>query len=80
MAKATETVRDSTIAEIHRTRAAMAARFHGDLFALTADAQKRAEASGRKIVRRGEASKTAMPQSGRPGGLPGEGQSPPGDG
>jgi len=55
---------DTTIADIHRIRREMAARFHGDLLALTADAQARAEASGRTILRRGEASRQAMPETG----------------
>ncbi len=54
MTKATQAARDTTIAELHRTREAMAARFHGDLFALTADAQARTEKSGRRIIRRGK--------------------------
>ncbi len=70
MTKSTEGVRDSTIADIHRTREAMAARFGGDLFALTADAQARAEASGRKIVRRREAPDKATHGRGRPGRSP----------
>lgn len=45
---------DTTIADLHRIRREMAAKFSGDLYALTADAQARAEASGRTIVRRGE--------------------------
>ena len=62
MARESETVRDTTIDEIRRTGAAMAARFQGDLFALTADARKRGEESGRKILRRGEASSAVNPK------------------
>jgi hypothetical protein len=42
----------TVISEIHRTREALVAKFKGDLSALTADAQRRQLASGRKIIRR----------------------------
>ena len=48
---------DTTIAELHRIRRELADRFHGDLFALTADAQARTEASGRKVIHRSPAAK-----------------------
>ena len=43
---------DHTIADIHRIRREIAAKFNGDLFAMTADAQARAEASEREIIRK----------------------------
>jgi hypothetical protein len=52
---------DTTIADLHRVRREMAAQFGGDLLALTADAQARAEASGRTILRRGETAKHTIP-------------------
>ncbi|HUE70880.1 MAG TPA: hypothetical protein VMP01_08315 [Pirellulaceae bacterium] len=48
---------DTTIGELHRIRREMAERFHGDLFALTADAQARTQASGRKVIQRNAAVK-----------------------
>lgn len=44
--------KDTTIADIHRIREQMAAKFNGDLYAMVDDAQRRLEASGRKIVMR----------------------------
>lgn len=55
---------DTTISELHRIRREMVARFGGDLHALTADAQKRAEASGRVILKRGEKASQATRPSG----------------
>ncbi|MFN0016932.1 MAG: hypothetical protein ACKVP0_01665 [Pirellulaceae bacterium] len=43
---------DHTIADIHRIRREIAAKFNGDLFAMTADAQARSEASERQIIRK----------------------------
>ena len=43
---------DTTIEDIHRIRREIAAKFNGDLVAMTADAQARTEASGRTIIRR----------------------------
>ena len=54
-------LQDTTIADLHRIRREIAARFQGDLFALSADAQSRAEASGRQILRRPKSSHTALP-------------------
>jgi hypothetical protein len=56
-------LQDTTIADLHRIRREIAARFQGDLFALSADAQSRAEASGRQILRRPKSSPTALPPS-----------------
>jgi hypothetical protein len=42
-------IRDTVIEEIHRTREEIAAKFNYDIAAITADAQKRLEASGRPI-------------------------------
>ena len=56
--------RDNTIAEIHRIRRDIAARFRGDVFAINADAQTRSEASGRQIIRRWRQSDQPMPTSG----------------
>ena len=53
---ARDDLQDTTIADLHRIRRELAARFHGDLIALSADAQSRAEASGRKILRRQKSS------------------------
>lgn len=50
---------DSTIADLHRIRERIVESFHGDLQALTADAQRRQLASGRRVVRRGELAKKA---------------------
>jgi len=55
---------DNTIADIHRIRREIAARFHGDVFAINADAQARTEASGREIIRRGRPSNKATHPSG----------------
>jgi hypothetical protein len=43
---------DTIISDLHRTRESLVAKFNGDLAALTADAQRRQLASGRKIIRR----------------------------
>ncbi len=43
---------DHTISDIHRIRREIAAKFNGDLFAMTADAQARSEASKRQIIRK----------------------------
>jgi hypothetical protein len=43
---------DTTIADIHRIRREIAAKFKDDLFAINADAQARSEASQRQIIRR----------------------------
>lgn len=59
--------RDNTIAEIHRIRREIAAKFRGDVFAINADAQARTEASGRDIVRRLKSREGATPSSGRGG-------------
>jgi len=56
--------RDSTIADIHRIRREIAARFDGDVFAINADAQARSEASGRQIIRRRRPSKKPPDGSG----------------
>jgi len=63
----TET-RDTTIADLHRIRREMAARFDGDVFAINADAQARSEASGRRIIRRCQSSNKALDRNGRSGG------------
>ena len=56
-------MQDTTIADLHRIRREMAARFHGDLVALSADAQSRAEASGRQIIRRPKSPRQALSPS-----------------
>jgi hypothetical protein len=43
---------DAIISDLHRIRESLVEKFNGDLAALTADAQRRQLASGRKIVRR----------------------------
>lgn len=47
---------DDTITELHRIRRELVASHNGDLAALTADAQKRAQSAGRVIVDRREMS------------------------
>jgi hypothetical protein len=54
---------DNTIADIHRIRREIAAKFNGDLFAINADAQARSEASQRQIMRRPKSSNKALPSS-----------------
>jgi hypothetical protein len=54
--------RDTTIADLHRIRREMAAKFGGDVFALNADAQARSEASGRRIIRKCEPEKRGAVQ------------------
>ena len=46
---------DETIEEIHRIRAEISAKFGGDLYAITADARARMEASGQPTVDRAAA-------------------------
>ena len=55
---------DNTIAEIHRIRREIAAKFKGDLFAINADAQARSEASQRQIIRQHKSSNKALHPSG----------------
>ena len=51
MTKATSNDRtDTTIAEIHKTRERISDAFGGDIRAITEDARKRQEQSGRKTV------------------------------
>jgi hypothetical protein len=51
---------DSTIDEIHRIRREIATKFRGDIFAITADARTRMEASGHQIIRHLKSSHKAM--------------------
>ena len=44
-------IRDSTIADLHKLRRKLVAKFKGDLSALTLDARKRQNESGRIILR-----------------------------
>ena len=57
--------RDSTVADLHQIRRQIAAKFHGDVFAINADAQARSEASGRRIIRRRPSSNQSLDRSGR---------------
>lgn len=61
------TTRDDSIADIHRIRREIAARFGGDVFAINADAQARSEASGRRIIRRSPSSSRSQERGSRPG-------------
>lgn len=56
---------DTTIDDIHRIRREIAAKFAGDLFAISADARDRTEKSGREIIRRSQASNQATSPTGR---------------
>lgn len=47
---------DNTIADIHRIRGEIAAKFKGDLFQINADAQARSEASGKQTIRQHKSS------------------------
>ena len=51
--------KDTTIADIHRIREQIAAKFGGDPFAINADARARMEQSGRPILRRAAPPKPA---------------------
>ena len=55
---------DNTIADIHRIRREIAARFKGDLFAINADAQARSEASQRQIIRQRRGSQRLVSKRG----------------
>ena len=77
MTKMTNSKRgDSTIADIHKTRERIANAFGGDITAITEDARKREEQSGRRIVSFAESSNKAMHPSGGSGVLPMETPSP----
>ena len=45
---------DDVVGSIHRGRRALSERFGDDMAAICEDARRRAEASGRRIIRRGE--------------------------
>ncbi len=55
MTKASNSV-DTTIADIHKTREKISDAFGGNIHAITQDAQKRQEQSGRRTVSYAEAS------------------------
>ena len=61
---------DNTIADIHRIRREIAAKFKGDLFAINADAQARSEASQRQIIRKHKTSNKVMSPNGGSEGSP----------
>jgi len=54
---------DTTIADIHKTRERISDAFGGDIGAITEDAQKRQEQSGRRTVSYAEASNEPLHQS-----------------
>jgi len=55
---------DTTIADIHKTRARISDAFAGDIAAITLDAQNRQERSGRKTVSFAKTSKEALHPTG----------------
>jgi hypothetical protein len=63
---------DPIVAEVHRTREMLAAKFNFDIDAIFADMQKRQAALGHRLVSpRTEAEPTAEADQGRPSGSPG---------
>ena len=50
---------DSTIRDIHAIREQLSDKFDGDMAAILEDARQRQQASGRRILQRGELSNTA---------------------
>ena len=50
---------DSTIQDIHAIREQLSDKFDGDMAAILEDARQRQQASGRRILQRGELSNTA---------------------
>ena len=54
--------KDTTIADIHRIREQIAAKFGGDAYAITADARARMEKSGCRIIRREPAPTRPIPK------------------
>ena len=59
---------DTTIAEIHRTRQCVSDQFGGDIHAITEDARKRQERSGRQTVSYAETVQPARQPTGMPAG------------
>ena len=56
---------DSTIRDIHAIREQLSDKFDGDIAAILEDARQRQQASGRRILQRGELSNKAIhPQDG----------------
>ena len=55
---------DTTIADIHKTREKISDDFGGDIHAITEDARKRQEQSGRRTVSYAETSNKSMNRSG----------------
>jgi len=62
--------RDTTIADIHKTRQRISDAFGGDIHAITEDARKRQEQSGRRTVSYAETPNEPMPPSAGPDELP----------
>lgn len=62
--------RDMTIADIHKTRQRISDAFGGDIHAITEDARKRQEQSGRHTVSYAETSNKAIHPSGGSGDRP----------
>ena len=52
---------DSTIRDIHAIREQISDKFDGDMAAILEDARQRQQASGRRILQRGELSNKAAP-------------------
>lgn len=68
--------RDTTIADIHKTRQRISDAFGGDIHAITEDARKRQEQSGRRTVSYAETSNKATDPSGGSGDQPMHDSSP----
>ncbi len=62
MTRTTNSGRDTTIADIHKIREQISDAFGGDIRAISADAKKRQEESGRRTVSYAETS-SQMPPS-----------------
>jgi hypothetical protein len=63
---------DTTIAEIHKTRERISDAFDGDIHAITEDARKRQQESGRQTVSYAKTSNEAIHRSGGMGDEPSE--------
>ena len=64
MTRATNSGRDTTIADIHKIREQISDAFGGDIRAITEDARKRQEQSGRRTVSYADpSSHTTLPKA-----------------
>ncbi len=68
--------RDTTIADIHKTRERISDAFDGDIRAITEDAQKRQEQSGRRTVSYAQTPSKATDPGGESGNEPVDDSSP----